>query len=579
MLRWVLSLPLAVSLVTGCASVEQASDDWHARLAAARADARTSAAADTYSQFLIARYASLINDPAEAARKYALVTKTSPEDSALIERAVFASLLANEFDLAASIAREADAETLHETSLARLTLAADAFSNGQTGSVAAYLEGEPAGAFNTLIMTALEAWAHYGEGKDVQARLTLLDAASGDAYLDGLVLNLLGLMEMSAGDDASAKDTFSKVEANNSLIAPGAAAYARLLARDGQRSEALAMLERFRQAAGNEPSLLELTKALESGQAVPVQRLTAQQGAALSVFVPAAALANQARNDLPGIYYAIALQLDPDLQAARSLWAETLDHAGRESESISMLKAIPEDSPYYTSARGQLARALTREHNDREALQLVYTTLEGAPERDLKIQMGDLLRALGRDGEAVRVYGEVIREDETAGQNDWRLYYARGATLERLGQWPRAEADLEKALQLNPDSPEVLNYLGYSWVDRGVNLERGLDLIRKALTLRPDSGAITDSLGWAHYQLGDYDTAVGYLERAAELEPGLAEINDHLGDAYWMAGRKREARFQWQRTISLLDNEDEIEVIERKLLTGPPEAAATTKQP
>ena len=556
-----------------------ASDDWHAKLAAARADAETSAAADTYSQLLIARYASLINDPAEAARKYALVSKASPDDTALIERAVFSALLANEFDLAASIARRAAPATLRETSLARLTLAADTFAAGNMDKVAHTLEGEPAGTFNTLIMTSLKAWALYGQGKDVKARLALLDAASGDAYLDGLVLNLLGLMEVSAGDDQSALDTFSKIQAKDSLITQSAEAYARLLANTGKRQEAIDLLDHLHRTRGSEPSLRDLSRALKAGTPVKMKRLSARQGAALSVYTPAAELANQARSDLPGIYYAIALKLDPDLHAARSQWADALDHAGRERESIRMLEAIPESSPYYTSARGQLAGALTRGDHESEAVELVYSTLEGDPERDLKIQMGDLLRTLGRNGEAVKVYGEVIEADKAAGQEDWRLYYARGATLERLGEWPRAEADLQTALAINPDSPEVMNYLGYSWVDRGIHLEKGLDLIRRALTLRPGSGAITDSLGWAHYQLGDYETAVGFLEHAAELEPGLAEINDHLGDAYWMAGRKREARFQWKRTISLLDNEDEIAVIERKLLTGPPEAATTEQQP
>ena len=135
--------------------------------------------------------------------------------------------------------------------------------------------------------------------------------------------------------------------------------------------------------------------------------------------------------------------------------------------------------------------------------------------------------------------------------------------------WPLAEQDLQTAKSLNPDAPEVLNYLGYSWIDRGLNLEEGMSLVRKALSLRPQSGEITDSLGWAHYKLGQFDKAIGYLERAVELQPGIAEINEHLGDAYWAVGRSTEARYQWERAISLIEDEAEIERLRMKFLTGP----------
>ena len=242
-----------------------------------------------------------------------------------------------------------------------------------------------------------------------------------------------------------------------------------------------------------------------------------------------------------------------------------------------MLQSIPDTSPFYTTAAGQLAWAFHRAGRDQDALDLAHRTLAGNPDRDLKIQMADLLRSLDNNDEALSVFSEVIAADEASNEHDWRLYFARATLQERLGRWPQAEQDLLRARELNPSSPDVLNYLGYSWVDRGVELEQGLDLIRKALTLRPESGAITDSLGWAHYKLGDYDKAIVYLERAAELEPGLAEVIDHLGDAYWMVGRRTEARFQWERAITLLDDDSDIADIQSKFLTGP--TAATTKAP
>lgn len=563
------ALLLALTGLAGCASVDAREESLAARLAAARADAEVNAAANNYSQFLIARYASLINDPGEAAEKYALVAKARPGDRSIVDRAVFSALLADQFKLARSIAARADTDALRNSDLARLTMAADALSHGRYDTVPAKLEGNDPGVFNSLIFSSLKAWALFGQGKTVEAQLELLEASSGDPYLDSLVLNLLGMMEVSSGDDETALDTFERINANGTLIATAADSYARLLSARGEGAKALAMLEAFRETTGHNPVITDLITRLDAGETLDIRRLTAREGAALSVYVPAAALAAQSQTDLPGVYYAVALELDPQLHAARSLWADALDTAGRHEDSIDMLETIPDSSPYYVSARGQLAWALRRDEQNEKALDLVYRTLENNPGRDLKIQMGDLLRSLERDGEAEAVFTEIIEADEAAGDEDWRLYYARGAVRERLGQWPRAEEDLKKALALEPNSAQVMNYLGYGWVDRGENLEEGLDLIRKALTLRPDSGAITDSLGWAHYKLGHIDKAIGYLERAVEIEPGLAEINDHLGDAYWAAGRHNEARFQWQRAITLSDDQEEINDLQRKVLTGP----------
>ncbi len=578
MLRVSLSV-LALAGLAACSSVDTSNASLNQRLAIARADAETNAIAEDYSQFLVARYASLINDPGQAARKYALVARSSPHDQSIMERAVFSALLANNFPLALSISNKASAETLQETSLPRLTLAAQALISGHGDRVSRILEGSDPGLFNSLIMTSLEAWALLDQGKPGDAQLKLLSASQGDPYLDTIVMNLLGLMETAAGDDEAALKTFSRIDKNGALTATAADTYARLLASQGDVEKAIDVLDRFRSSAGHNPVITQLIEDLQAGNAPAVHRLSVREGAALSVYVPAAALGAQSQNDLPGVYYSIALRLDPDLDAAKALWADALDQAGRSEESINMLQTIPVNSPYYSTARGQLAWALRRDQQNAKAYELVRTTLGGDPGRDLKIQMADLLRALDRNGEALTVFDELIEDDKARKSPDWRLYFARGAIHEEMGSWPLAEADLKTAKALNATSPDVLNYLGYSWVDRGINLEEGLELIRMALSLRPGSGAITDSLGWAYYKIGRYEEAISYLERAVELEPGLAEINEHLGDAYWMAGRKLEARYQWQRTISLLEDKREIDVVQRKILTGPPLVGAQAHLP
>ncbi|MEO1239893.1 MAG: tetratricopeptide repeat protein, partial [Pseudomonadota bacterium] len=150
----------------------------------------------------------------------------------------------------------------------------------------------------------------------------------------------------------------------------------------------------------------------------------------------------------------------------------------------------------------------------------------------------------------------------------WVVHFARGITHEREDRWEEAEADFRKALELNPGQPQVLNYLGYSFVEMNTNMEEALELIEQAVEGRPDSGFITDSLGWALYRLGRYDEAVVHMERAVELEPVDPIINDHLGDVYWAVGRHREAEFQWHRALSFEPEEEDAERIRRKLEVG-----------
>ena len=150
----------------------------------------------------------------------------------------------------------------------------------------------------------------------------------------------------------------------------------------------------------------------------------------------------------------------------------------------------------------------------------------------------------------------------------WVTYYYRGICLERSKQWSKAEADMRKALELQPEQPHVLNYLGYSWIDQGMNLEEGMKMLQRATELRPDDGAITDSVGWAFYRLGQFDKAVEWLERASEQKGDDATIIEHLGDAYWHVGRKREARFQWERALNQKPDKDRLPMIKDKLENG-----------
>jgi Flp pilus assembly protein TadD len=185
------------------------------------------------------------------------------------------------------------------------------------------------------------------------------------------------------------------------------------------------------------------------------------------------------------------------------------------------------------------------------------------------VALGDLLRAHERFPEAASAYEQAIALAPTPPTRQyWSLFYARGVSLERAGHWPEAERDLKAALALDPDQPLILNYLGYSWIEKGQNFDEAMKMIARAVDLLPNDGYVMDSLGWAHYRLGRYDQALTVLERAVNLRPDDPTINDHLGDAYWRTGRPLEARFQWKRAITLGADKTIVPVIEHKIEFG-----------
>jgi len=173
-----------------------------------------------------------------------------------------------------------------------------------------------------------------------------------------------------------------------------------------------------------------------------------------------------------------------------------------------------------------------------------------------------------------KAYTGAIAMIDTEVPSDWRTYYVRGIANERTDNWEDAEADFRKALELAPDQPLVLNYLGYSLVEKNLKIDEAKNMIERAVEARPDDGYITDSLGWVLYKLGEYEEAVPYMERAAELVPIDPIINDHLGDVYWSVGRKIEAEFQWRRALSFDPEEKDAERIRLKLELGLDEVLA-----
>lgn len=552
---------LAVLLgVSGCVS-----PGGTARFAPVRDD--TPPEARQYGDYMVARIASILNDPQTAADRFGKVVAAVPDPSAVAERAVFSALIAADYQQAVRLAERA-ADAGSEAGLIRLTRAVDALRRGDRHGARSLLHHPEFHPFNRGLARGLDAWLVLETEGLSAAEASLAGMLTGEPSADSPALYQLGLMQMSAGDDEAALETFGQVWSSGAKLALGAEAYAQILAARGEPDRASGLIGDFLDQVGANPALAALAERIRAGEKIEPSRLTARQGGALAIYVPAAALLYQTDDDLAGVYFTLVLALDPDLHVARPLLAQALVNADRPEDAMAVLRAVPESSPYYANARGQLAGILLQTGAGEGALEVAGEALRAHPDRGLRLQLADLYVTLENYDEAERVLADINRQDRADGRADWRVVFGLGAARERQGKWEAAEADLREAVALRPENPTLLNYLGYSWVDRGVNLQDGLQLIRRAVILSPRSGHFVDSLGWAYYRLGEFETAIDYLERAVELLPSDPILNDHLGDAYWQVGRRIEAVYQWRRALRLDPAEADRKRIEDKLGPG-----------
>ena len=249
----------------------------------------------------------------------------------------------------------------------------------------------------------------------------------------------------------------------------------------------------------------------------------------------------------------------------------------QNEDAIAVYGQVPDASPLRDNADIQTGLTLdVLGRSDESIAYLKGIVAQNAKDTDALTTLGNIQREQKHYGDAIASYTQALASLPAGDKSAWSLLYFRGISYERDKQWPAAEADFKQALVLYPDQPLVLNYLGYSWVDRGVHLDEAFQMLRKAVALRPEDGFIVDSLGWAHYRLGDYPEAVKELERAIELKPGDPTINDHLGDAYWRVGRKLDAQFQWNHARDLKPEPEDLPAILDKIEHGLPDLKPTT---
>ncbi|HEX2020951.1 MAG TPA: tetratricopeptide repeat protein [Aurantimonas sp.] len=568
-----LSLLTTVLLVAGAPVAASAAGSAGQTTASAAAGVRAQSLSGAY---LAAKAAQLDGDLSAATDLYAQALAIDPDLDLLQQDAMFAFLADGRFeegiDLAAKLRDSADAGKV-----ARITLGVDALRKGDYDKAISELDIVNPSDLDALLLGHLTAWAELGAGR-VDAALSRIDELDSapwyaifNAYEKGLLAEVAGRVDVARRSYRQVIDDPELARTSPDAYLAAAEALARLEMRADNGDMALAAVDKGLELVGTYDPLLHLRQRIEKGEMIEPAVADIQDGAAETLYILGQAINRGDGQQVALLYFQLARAIEPRSPALLTALAGIAERSERLDLAISYYREIPESSAYRRTAELQIGLDLWYAERKEEAKEHLRRAVRDYPE-DVRAwtALADVLAADKDYAGAAESLDEAVRLAEAGDNAGWNLYYQRGIAHERLKQWDQAEPDFRKALELSPNQPQVLNYLGYSWVDMNRNLEEGLEMIKLAVSLRPNDGYIIDSLGWAYYRLGRYEEAVEELERAVLITPMDPTINDHLGDAYWHVGRKREAEFQWERALNG-DPEPEpevVKVIEAKLKNG-----------
>ena len=518
--------------------------------------------------YLAGRHAQAERDMGRAADLLGAALKMDPGSHGLRRRTFTVLLAEGRVDEAVVLARGLVADDGDE-SFSRLALAVERIGAGRFDEALKYLGALTDDGIMSYLASLLGAWAEAGRG-ETAAALEALEPLSEKNGARALYDLHSALIQDRAGNTQAAVESYRRVaDSQTGLTLRLVQLLGSLYERSGKPEEARALYNEYLKRHDRTNLLDEALARLAEGAEPPPEVAGAIDGAAEALFGLAGSLRQQNARETALLLGRLAHYLKPDFPMVQILLADLLESDNRLDAANRIYQSINPESPYAWTVRLRIASNLDQMEQTEEALTRLAAMASDQPgQAEALINMGDILRGHERFEEAVQAYDRAVARIPKLEKRHWRLLYSRGIALERSKNWTRAEADLLKALEFEPNQPYVLNYLGYSWVEKGLNLERARDMIKAAVQLRPNDGYIVDSLGWVYYQGKDYENAVRELERAVQLRPEDPIINDHLGDALWRVGRLQEARFQWRRALGLDPEPEIVPIIENKLDHG-----------
>ena len=510
--------------------------------------------------YLAGRFAQRHKDW-DAAQKYMNAVIAFDGDNTLLQqRAFLLSIGAQEYKNARKLADELKANS-GSTELALIYLACDDLANGHYKKALENIERLPEDGFGQYTKPLLTAWSHAGMG-DFDKALKTLQEKSEDT---DPTYNIHAALMYEMMDKRTEAEKHFRSAMENGLTMHTAILAANFFQRNNKAHVAKTIYD----GLGKLYPLNPFTAAPTFSASGRPNVTRAAEGASIALFELATLLYERRAYDSAQIYGSIVLLLDPQTPFAIMMMGDLSALNEQYSKAIGYYDMVVENTPLYWLSRMRVAEVYEISDNlERAAALLNNLSKKDSTRMQALVSLGDLYRRHEDFENALKAYDTALSGIGTLTEEHWPVIYARGMSLERLNNWERAEKDLLQALSFQPDNPMILNFIGYTWADKGIHLDKALDYIRRAVAQRPDDGYIVDSLGWALYKTGNYKEALEWLERAVSIVPDDSTILDHLGDAYWQVGRTAEARFKWRRAQELSRDTAFRSTIEKKLLTG-----------
>src|SRR5262252_1310128 len=526
--------------------------------------------------YLAARHAGDQRDVAAAASYYRAALRGDPGNNELLGRTFLAVLANGEVDEGVKLA-ERVLQVDKNDRIARLVLGVRAIKQKQYPIARRELAQSIRGPITDLAATLLSAWTMANPSEAKRATETIDKLSGADWYAIFKELHAALILDV-AGQKKEAAKHFGRSYKLDPTALRVVQSYGSFLSRQGNNADAMKVFAAFDEALPRHPLIVEATNELKAGK-LPLMVDTPQAGAAEVLYGLGASLGRLGGEDLGLIYLQLSLYLAPSHPLALLSLGDLYEAMKKPKFANKAYERVLLNSPLHRNAQIQLALNLDSLDRTDEAKASLEKLIAANPgDLEAIMALGNVLRGRKQFAECADVYSKGVDTISKPEKSNWVIYYFRGICFERAKQWAKAEADFKTSLELFPDQPHVLNYLGYSWIDQGINLDEGMRMIKRSVEQRADDGYIVDSLGWAYYRPGNMEEAVKQLERAVELKPEDPTINDHLGDAYWRVGRVLEARFQWSHARDLKPEPEDLVKIEAKLKSGLPDDTASAAE-
>ncbi len=527
-------------------------------------------ASGAFGAYLAGRFAVQSRDLAVAANEFEQALRDDPTVPELTNQAFLASLLSGQAQTPRLAAM------LPDNPLAQLVLAnRDGKAGNWSAALGRYTSLRQDQGIVQVLRPLLIAWAQYGDKQPDAALATLAPLVEGQRFRGVYALHAAVIADLANRADIAeryyriALTDYGQVNLRLAVIV------ASWQARHGMLPEAQRTIADLAAADGE---FGMSRQGLEANVGRPA--VTGAADGVAEAYLAMAATIRQQNAESAQAMIRMALEMRPNFNAARIVLSDIEATAKQPVAALAALADIPTDDPLGPLVELRRAALLDESGRTTEAIDLLTKLSREHPDRpEPRVQLGDVLRKQQKFAESAAAYGDAIGKLGTPNRSNWPLFYARGISLERAGDWPKAEADLKYALELAPDQSSILNYLAYSWAERGEHLDEAHAMLERAMAARPNEGAYIDSFGWTLLRQGDVEGALTQLERAVELEPEDPAINEHLGDALAAAHRTREAEFQWQRALNLKPDAEETKRLHDKLAATPTPAATPASAP